>query len=296
MVTAVILVALGVLGAALGVGLTPAPRRRGVTPGYVAAGLLVAAGGVMIALVDADVLLATVDVPVLGAMVTRRSGTATAIAEGLALFGGTTFTGGAAVVTAVVLAVRGRRVWALCWVVAVAAGATSIRLLKLSVERPRPPEITRLAEETTTSLPSGHSLMAALGLGLTATAIVLLTRHSRPAVRRLRPLVAVVAVVLAGVIGASRAYLGVHWTTDVVAGWLLGAALVALAATVAADRQPVGERAGAPGDRRSGVEDVEGSRTERPVDPSATAGHPADPPEPPAVGAGEGAEGRPSDR
>ena len=154
--------------------------------------------------------------------------------------------------TAVVLAVRGRRVWALCWVVAVAVGAGAIRLLKLSVERPRPPEITRLAQETTTSLPSGHALMAALGLGLTATAIVLLTRDARPALRGLRRLAAVVAVVLAAAIGASRAYLGVHWTTDVVAGWLLGAALVALAATVAADRQPVGERAGAPGDRRSG--------------------------------------------
>ena len=133
---------------------------------------------------------------------------------------------------AVVLAVRGHRRRALVWVVGVVVGATLIRLVKVVVERPRPPVGTRLAVETTASLPSGHSLMAALGLGLTVAAVVTLTHGARGAAA-VRTAVALLGLAAALVIGASRAYLGVHWATDVVAGWLLGAALATACITVA---------------------------------------------------------------
>jgi undecaprenyl-diphosphatase len=282
MVTAVILIALGVLGPGAAIAATPGPRRRGVTTGYVVTGVLVLAAGVVFALVTDGATLLAADTPVLDWMVAHRSPGATSLAEGLAFFGGTTFTGGAAVVTAAVLAWWGRRVWALCWVVAVAVGATTIRVLKLSVERPRPPELTRLAQETSTSLPSGHSLMAALGLGLTAAAIVLLTRGGGQGRQVLGWLVAVLAVVLAAAIGASRAYLGVHWTTDVAAGWLLGAAIATLAVTVARDREPVGDRAPTHTDRDPGGERAATRPTDRPVDPLHTAGRPVNPSQAPA--------------
>ena len=156
----------------------------------------------------------------------------TALAETVSLVGGTTFTGGPRVVAAVVLAVRGRRVRAVVWVVGVALGSLTIRLVKVAVERPRPPVATRLAR-------GGHGVPAvrALADGRTGGGAHggrgrALTggrggagagARGRGGARRAR----------VAVIGASRAYLGVHWTTDVLAGWLLGAALAAACVTVA---------------------------------------------------------------
>ncbi len=137
-------------------------------------------------------------------------------------------------VAALVLLLRGRRARAVVWVVGVVAGASTIRFVKVAVERPRPPVPTRLAVETTSSLPSGHSLMAALGLGLVALAAGTL------AGRAVRVVVTALAVLAVAAIGASRAYLGVHWITDVIAGWLLGAgiAMTCLAAARAIEIHP----------------------------------------------------------
>jgi undecaprenyl-diphosphatase len=123
------------------------------------------------------------------------------------------------------------------WVAAVVVGSLTIRGIKGVVERPRPPVATRLTVETSTSLPSGHSLMAVLGLGLTVTAVLVLVPRGggHPARRAaVRAATALVGAVLALGIGLSRAYLGVHWTTDVLAGWLLGGALLAVAVGTAA--------------------------------------------------------------
>lgn len=226
MTLAVILIALGVLAVLIALA-APAGWRPVVRPAVGVAGVLLAGAGVVFALVAGDAVLGTVDLPVLDLMVSVRGPGSTAIAEGLSQFGGTFFTGGLAVVTALVLVARGRWPRALVWVLAVAVGATTIRVLKGIVERPRPPEATRLAVETSASLPSGHALMAALGLGLTALGVCSVVHPAR------RWAVVAAAAVLAAAIGASRAYLGVHWSTDVLAGWLLGGALAALAVTAA---------------------------------------------------------------
>lgn len=210
----------------------PAPTAAGLG----VAGVLVAVAAALFVLVAADETLDAADLPVLSWLVERRTAGFTTTAEVASLAGGTVPTGGLAVLAAGVLYARGLRVRAAVWVGAVLVGSLTIRVLKNVIERPRPPVGTRLAVETSTSLPSGHSLMAALGVGLTVIAALHLLPPGPAAGggrRVLRGLIVLVGVLLAGLIGVSRAYLGVHWTTDVVAGWSLGAALLALAVVVA---------------------------------------------------------------
>jgi undecaprenyl-diphosphatase len=194
--------------------------------------VLVVAAGAVFALVATDEALVAADSPVLSWVIAHRTPGLTTTAELVSLVGGTVGTGGLAVVSAVVLFARGHRRTAVVWVAGVALGALTIRLVKLTVERPRPPEVTRLAEETTASLPSGHALMASLGLGLTAAAVIALGTGT-PRARAVRTAAIAVAVLGALVVGASRVYLGVHWTTDVAAGWLLGAAMATTCVTLA---------------------------------------------------------------
>lgn len=84
-------------------------------------------------------------------------------------------------------------------------------------DRPRPEIIEHGSYVSTASFPSGHSLMAA---AIYLTLAVLLARVLEP--RRLKIYVISVAIVLVLSIGASRVYLGVHWPSDVVAGWVIG--------------------------------------------------------------------------
>jgi undecaprenyl-diphosphatase len=103
--------------------------------------------------------------------------------------------------------------------IAVGGGMLLSSLLKYGFERPRPDLVPHGSYVYTSSFPSGHSMMSAV-VYLTLGAFVARVRRER----RIKIYVLALAVLLTLLVGCSRVYLGVHWPTDVLAGWTLGAA------------------------------------------------------------------------
>ena len=99
---------------------------------------------------------------------------------------------------------------------------------KQVVGRPRPPAGLRLVAETEPSFPSGHATDSA-ALYLTVALVLALFVLRRPVARAA---LVTGGLVLTGCVGLSRLVLGVHWPSDVLAGWALGttAALVVVLA------------------------------------------------------------------
>lgn len=102
---------------------------------------------------------------------------------------------------------------------ALASGTLLSETLKQIFARDRPAALYRLAEVHSESFPSGHAMLSAVAY---LTLGVLLARALKQ--RALQIYVLAVAFALTFVVGLTRIYLGVHWTTDVIAGWSLGAA------------------------------------------------------------------------
>ncbi|MGZ8216644.1 phosphatase PAP2 family protein [Methylomagnum sp.] len=103
--------------------------------------------------------------------------------------------------------------------VAVSGGLLLGNALKVGFDRPRPDLVPHGDYVTTASFPSGHSMLATVTY---LTLGALLARITPD--RRTKLYVLVVAIALSFLIGLSRVYLGVHWPSDVVAGWMAGAA------------------------------------------------------------------------
>jgi undecaprenyl-diphosphatase len=129
-------------------------------------------------------------------------------------------------VVTVLLVVRRRLVLAIFLVAAWGGALLLYSLAKAFVNRPRPPTDIWLTTAGASSFPSGHatqSLGTFLALALVGAAFLAPARAAAVAL----------AVVLGAWVGWSRAYLGVHWATDVVAGWLIGAGWVVAVAWLA---------------------------------------------------------------
>ena len=114
-----------------------------------------------------------------------------------------------------------RRKWVETALIAVAfaGGLTISQTLKTVFNRERPPEDYRAAEILNASFPSGHALLSAV-VFLTLGAMLAQAAKGRA----LRIYVMAAAIALTVIVGVSRIYLGVHWATDVLAGWAAGAA------------------------------------------------------------------------
>ena len=137
--------------------------------------------------------------------------------------------GGTAVLTLLVVGVVfyllsvGKQSTALLVGGAAGSGAILSELLKLGFDRSRPELVAHLSHAYSSSFPSGHAMLSAVTY---LTLGVLLARaHER---RRTKVIVITYGITLTVLIGLSRVYLGVHWPTDVLAGWALGAAWAAL--------------------------------------------------------------------
>lgn len=108
----------------------------------------------------------------------------------------------------------------------VLAGLSSLAndALKLAIDRPRPGPglVTVFEAETGTSFPSGHAFFAVVVLGFLA---YLAATHVRR--RGLGTLAVCGLLALVLLVGASRVYLGVHWPSDVLGGYLAGGTFLA---------------------------------------------------------------------
>lgn len=121
------------------------------------------------------------------------------------------------------LSLTGRRHVALLVLAAVGGGTLLSSVLKLGFDRARPDVVPHAMRVYTASFPSAHAMMSAVTY---LTLGALLARIH--ATVRVKLFFLILAVVLTLLIGLSRLYLGVHWPSDVLAGWCMGAAWACL--------------------------------------------------------------------
>ena len=131
--------------------------------------------------------------------------------------------GGGPVLTLIVVLVAGllfvKRLWltALAVLAASLGGGMVVTVVKTLVARPRPDIVDHFVAVSHASFPSGHSANSAV-VYLTLAGLAQQVTTDRAARRYMMA----VAILLVGAIGCSRVYLGVHWPSDVLAGWCFG--------------------------------------------------------------------------
>jgi undecaprenyl-diphosphatase len=131
--------------------------------------------------------------------------------------------------------------WGNALLLAAGAGLAQVvsTAVKASIGRVRPPAVFALIEQpSSTSLPSGHAFMTMVVAVLAVFLLFEWTADRGPRVsgegrrspwrRVVRVGGVVLAAALVAAVGVSRVYLGVHWASDVVAGWSLGGAWAVL--------------------------------------------------------------------
>lgn len=158
-----------------------------------------------------------IDSAIHGAALLARQGWAVRQALRFTALGGLLVMGPLALAVAGWLFWRRRGAEALWLILTIASGRLVVEGVKLLVQRPRPPVADRLELVTSWSFPSSHSA----GTMMTCAALALLWG---------RPAGWIAALVAAGAIGWSRVALGVHWPSDVMAGWGFGLLWIGAAA------------------------------------------------------------------
>jgi membrane-associated phospholipid phosphatase len=123
----------------------------------------------------------------------------------------------ALVVTAMVVWALARRAYGLAAVLVATTLATEAvnEIVKRSVGRPRPALFVKIDTPYGSSFPSAHSMVSVVALGMAA----MVAAHLRP---HWRTPLAIATPPAVAMIGLSRVYLGVHWATDVLAGFSAG--------------------------------------------------------------------------
>jgi undecaprenyl-diphosphatase len=123
-----------------------------------------------------------------------------------------------------------RRMWGamLLLLAATVGGAIVTTIIKNLVDRPRPEIFVHRSYATSGSFPSGHSMLSA---AVYLTLGSLLARFTKDL--KLRLYFLFLACLLTFLVGLSRIYMGVHWPTDVLAGWSAGAVWASICWTIA---------------------------------------------------------------
>ena len=115
------------------------------------------------------------------------------------------------------LALQGRYRTALVVLITAASGEVANVAMKNAFLRPRPTVVPYLRDVASTSFPSGHAMESAI-IYLTLGAMLM-----RLAERRVTKLYCIgMAIFVTFLVGVSRVYLGVHYPTDVIGGWIFG--------------------------------------------------------------------------
>lgn len=133
--------------------------------------------------------------------------------------------GGVGILTLITFSTLGflllRRQFHACLYIAVAVGGAIVMssLLKMGFDRPRPDLVAHGSYVYTASFPSGHSMMASAVYFTLAALLASLELSGR-----VRAYLLAIAALFSFLVGISRVYLGVHWPTDVLAGWAAGIA------------------------------------------------------------------------
>jgi undecaprenyl-diphosphatase len=165
----------------------------------------------------------------------------TEVARDFTALGGGAFITLVVVGVAVFLLLMKKRHALVAILVATGGGWLLSSLLKNAFARPRPSLVPHLSIVHSSSFPSGHSMIAAVVYLTLASMLVPLV-----ASRALKAYVVVTALFIVAAVGMSRVLLGVHYPSDVAAGWLVGAAwaLVCGAVMRALQRRDVVEEPG----------------------------------------------------
>lgn len=139
-------------------------------------------------------------------------------ARDITALGGISVLGLVTLITAGFLALDGKKHMAYFLLISIAGGTLVSVLLKNVFQRPRPEIVPHLMYAASSSFPSGHSMMSAITY-LTLGALLARSQERK----RLKAYFLLVAALLSLLVGVTRVYLGVHWPTDVLAGWMAGA-------------------------------------------------------------------------
>jgi undecaprenyl-diphosphatase len=148
------------------------------------------------------------------------------------LFSAITFAGSQAVVigisacSALLMLSKRRGDWALLMVITMAGAEVLLPILKNHFDRQRPEPFFGARLPPSYSFPSGHALLSCCYYGLLAAFGSTSLRH------RIRWLIPILAVALIIALGVSRIYLGLHYPTDVIAGYLAAIVWMALIAAI----------------------------------------------------------------
>ena len=164
--------------------------------------------------------IALVDRPIVAWLAAHREPLLTTVMRTLSMVGSPVSAAAVAVIVCAAVAWRSRS-WLPVATVAIglAGFALAVTVVKLEVARQRPPLPYAVMAVDGYSFPSGHAL------GITIAALISAWVLDHWLIRSWNGRIAVwtTAIVIIGGVGFSRVYLGVHYPSDVIAGWLLGA-------------------------------------------------------------------------